>query len=92
MKLRLPGKYIWIVATAFILVFTLMVAGRNTVHTVKIKRQIRALARERERFREKIARDSALLERLRYDDYLEEYARERFRMHRRDEQIYILEE
>ena len=33
-----------------------------------------------------------LLERLRYDDYLEEYAREHYRMQRRDEHVYIMED
>lgn len=91
MRLQI-GRRFWIVATAVILVVTLFVVGRNAVHAVKIKGQIRALNREKEAYREKIVQDSTLLERLRYDDYLEEYARERYRMQRRDEQVYILEE
>ena len=43
-------------------------------------------------YTEKIEQDSTLVEQLQYDDYLEEYARERFRMQRRDEQVYIVEE
>ncbi len=91
MRLQI-GRRFWIVATAVILVVTLFVVGRNAVHAVKIKGQIRALNREKEAYREKIVQDSTLLERLRYDDYLEEYARERYRMQRRDEQVYMLEE
>ena len=41
---------------------------------------------------ERIAQDSALVEQLRYDDYLEEYARENYHMLRRDEHVYIVEE
>ena len=33
-----------------------------------------------------------LLERLRYDDYLEEYARENYHMQRSDEHVYIIKE
>ena len=48
------------------------------------------LTRESEYYRAEIERDSLLLERLRYDDYLEEYAREHYRMQRRDEHVYII--
>ncbi len=86
------GRGFWIVLTAVIVVFSLFVIGRNALHAVKIKRQINALTRERSFYVEKIAQDSALLEQLRYDDYLEEYAREHYHMQRRDEHVYILEE
>ena len=91
MEIRAGRKY-WIVVTALIVLFSIVVVGRNAVHAVKIKRQIGALHREMALYRERIARDSLLLEQLRYDDYLEEFARERFRMQRRDEQVFLLEE
>lgn len=91
MTLKL-GRRFWIAATSVILVFTAFVVGRNALHAVKIKRQIAALTREKEQYRTKIERDSTLIEHLRYDDYLEEYARERFHMQRRDEQVYRIEE
>ena len=86
------GKKFWIAATAVIVVVTLFVVGRNLLHTVKIKRQINALNREREFYRARIEQDSTLLERLRYDDYLEEYARESYHMQRSDEHVYIIKE
>ena len=100
------GRRFWIVATAVIVVFTVFVVGRNALHAVKIKRQINALNREREFYRArinaltreqayyagKIAQDSTLLERLKYDDYLEEYARENYHMQGRDEHVYIIRE
>lgn len=91
MKIRL-GRRFWIVLTAVIVVFSVFVIGRNALHAVKIKRQINALERERSFYVEKIAQDSSLLEQLRYDDYLEEYAREHYHMQRRNEHVYILEE
>ena len=48
--------------------------------------------REEIYYRERIARDSALIEQLQYDDYLEEYARENYHMQRRNEHVYIIEE
>ena len=91
MKIR-PGRKFWIAATAIIVVLTLFVVGRNALHAVKIKGQINALLREELFYRERIAQDSALVEQLRYDDYLEEYARENYHMPRRDEHVYIVEE
>ena len=91
MKIR-PGRKFWIAATAAIVVFTVFMVGRNALHAVKIKGQINALLREELFYRERIAQDSALVEQLRYDDYLEEYARENYHMQRRDEHVYIVEE
>ncbi len=91
MNIRL-GKRFWIATTAVIVLFTAFVVARNLLHAVRIRRQIAELNREKELYRERIAQDSVLLEQLRYDDYLEEYAREHFRMQRRDEQVYIVEE
>lgn len=86
------GRRFWIAATALIIVFTIFIVGRNALHALKIKRQIKVLTRESDHYRAQIERDSTLLERLRYDDYLEEYAREHYRMQRRDEHVYILED
>ena len=57
-----------------------------------VKRQINALTREQSYYSEKIAQDSTLLERLKYDDYLEEYARENYHMQGRNEHVYIIRE
>ncbi len=91
MKLRV-GKKGWMAVTGIILLLTALVAGRNLLHAIRTKREIRALEQEKQSYSEKIEQDSTLVEQLQYDDYLEEYARERFRMQRRDEQVYIVEE
>lgn len=91
MKIQFGRKF-WIVATAAIVVFTVFMVGRNALHAVKIKRQINVLTRERAYYSEKIEQDSTLLERLRYDDFLEEYARENYHMQRRGEHVYIIKE
>ena len=83
------GRRFWIAATAAIVVFTVFMVGRNALHAVKIKRQINLLTREQAYYTEKIGQDSALLERLKYDDYLEEYARENYRMQRRNEHCLL---
>lgn len=89
MTLKL-GKRFWIVATAIIVVFTVFVVGRNLLHAVSIRREIAALENKRDFYRARIAADSTLIEQLRYDDYLEAYAREHYHMQRRDEHVYII--
>ena len=91
MKIRI-GRRFWILLTAGIVIFSVFVIGRNALHAVKIKRQINGLERQYDFYVEKIAQDSALLERLRYDDYLEEYARVHYHMQRRNEHVYNREE
>lgn len=86
------GRRFWIAATAAIMVFTGIIVVRNLIHAVKIKGQLGTLEREYDYYREKVVQDSTLIEHLRYDDYLEEYARENFHMQRRDEHVYIVKE
>ena len=86
------GKKWWMIATGVILLLTGVVVGRNLLHAIRIKHEIRALEREKRVYQEQITADSTLVERLKYDDYLEEYARERFQMQRRDEQVFIVRE
>ncbi len=90
MKIELGDRF-WIAVTAIIMVLTVILVGRNVAHAVKIRRQITVLTAERDRYAAKVARDSTLIEQLRYDDYLEEFARERFRMQRPSERVYIVE-
>ena len=75
MKRGLVRKF-WIGATLLIIVLTAFAAGRNLIHAFKIRSQIRVLEREKALYEEKIARDSALIEQLKQDDFLEQYARE----------------
>lgn len=85
-----PGKRFWIVTTAIILIFTIFVVGRNLLHAVGIRREIGALERKRSTYLQRIAEDSTLIEHLQYDDFLEEYAREHYRMQRRGERVFII--
>lgn len=89
MKIEIGRKF-WIALTVVVSVFTALSAGKNLWHAVKVKREIAALRREAAAYREAIERDSTLIERLRYDDYLEEYARERYHMQRPGEKVYII--
>ncbi len=91
MKIQL-GRGFWMIVTVAVMAVTAYVVVRNLLHAIQIQRQISLLKQERDRYQLKIEQDSIFLEQLRYDDYLEEYAREKYRMQRPDEQIYIVEE
>ena len=91
MNIRI-GKKWWMAVTGIILLITALVVGRNLLHAIRTKSDINALEREKRFYLEQIAADSILVEQLQYDDYLESYARERFKMQRRDEQVYIVVE
>lgn len=83
------SKFFWVVLTVVSVGFTAYVVLQNLVHIWKIKRSLRSLEVQRRSYLEQIGADSALLEQLRYDDCLEEYARERFRMQRDDERVFF---
>ena len=91
MKIQL-GRGFWMIVTVAVMAVTAYVVVRNLLHAIQIQRQINLLKQERDRYQLKIEQDSIFLEQLRYDDYLEEYAREKYRMQRPDEQVYIVEE
>ncbi len=86
------GKKSWITTTGIFILVSVVVVGRHLLHAVSIMRQIGDLERTKEIYQRKIEADSILLEQLKYDDYLEEYAREHFYMQRRNEHIYIIKE
>ncbi len=86
------GRQFWIVLTVAVTGFTSYVIARNLLHIWNVSRDMAALNREAEGYRASIEADSTLLERLRYDDYLEEFAREQFNMLRPGEELYIVDE
>ena len=85
------GRRFWITTTVIIVLFTLFFVGQNLLHALRIRREVRQLEREEERYRERIERDSTFVERIKYDDYLEEYAREELQMQHPDERVFIVE-
>ena len=86
------SKRVWQVLTAVIIVYTAVLTVRNLVRMIKVQSRIAVLEDQKDYFKARIAEDSTLLERLNYDEYLEQYAREQFHMQRANEYIYILED
>ncbi len=83
---------VWRLLTAAVIIFTLFIIGRTCLTIIRTYAEIHRLNDEKERYLQSIAEDSTLIERLKYDEYLEQYARENFHMQRRNEHVYIIEE
>ena len=86
------SKRIWQCVTAVIFIYTAVLTVRNLITTIKMRHRISRLEGQRDHYRARIEEDSAMLERLNYDEFLEQYARERFHMQRSNEHIYIVED
>ncbi len=89
---RIRRDWVWIVITAIFGGAMIVNIGRNTLRAIHVKREINALKREAKQYRKQIEADSTIIEMLKYDDYLEKYAREKHNMQRANEDVYIIEE
>lgn len=82
---------VWIIVSMIIAVVTGFVIIRNVIVIADYRIKISRLRSEKSEYQRDITADSLLIEQLKHDDFLEKYARERYRMHRRDEQVFITE-
>ena len=89
---RSLSKYLWLGLTAVIFIYTAVVIVRNLVVIVRVNSRISSLEEQYDLYRSRVDQDSTLLEQLKYDEYLEQFAREKFHMQRADEHIYIIED
>ena len=85
------SKYLWLGLTAVIFIYTAVVIVRNLIVIVRVNSRISNLEEQYDLYRSRVDQDSTLLEQLKYDEYLEQFAREKFHMQRADEHIYIVE-
>ena len=89
---RSLSKYLWLGLTAVIFIYTAVVIVRNLIVIVRVNSRISNLEEQYDIYRSRVDQDSTLLEQLKYDEYLEQFAREKFHMQRADEHIYIVED
>ena len=89
---RSLSKYLGLGLTAVIFIYTAVVIVRNLVVIVRVNSRISNLEEQYDLYRSRVDQDSTLLEQLKYDEYLEQFAREKFHMQRADEHIYIVED
>ena len=89
---RSLSKYLWLGLTAVIFIYTAVVIVRNLVVIVRVNSRISNLEEQYDLYRSRVDQDSTLLEQLKYDEYLEQFAGEKFHMQRANEHIYIVED
>lgn len=88
-KKLFSDRRLWIIT---IVLFVLLIAvfdKNNLIESSKLRGQINELEAQKVYYQEKITADSMLLENLKDDIFLEEYAREHYMMKRKGEAIYI---
>ena len=89
----LKDRRLWIIT---IIVFVIFIAffdpGRNLIDRMRLKEDIKELEQQKEYYLEKIAADSAMIENLKDDDFLEQYARVKYLMKREGDVVYIAPE
>ncbi len=90
LKAKIIHRLILTVVAA-IMLFMLFIIGRNMLHALSIGADMSTLNAEAKLYKSNIKRDSTLLEELKYDDKLEKFAREKYRMQRRGESVYVVE-
>ncbi len=83
-------RRLWLIAIAvFILVITVF-DKNNLIEAWRLKQKINELEAQKDYYQNKITEDSTILENLKDDRFLEQYAREHYLMKREDETIYLL--
>ena len=85
------GRRAWMIATAVIFVYTAVLTVRNVITLVRVNHSASLLEQQCDIFSERIRQDSTTLEHLRYAEYLEEYARDRYHMQRVGESVFVVE-
>ena len=83
-------RRLWLITIAvFILVITVF-DKNNLIEAWRLKQKINELEAQKDYYQNKITEDSTILENLKDDWFLEQYAREHYLMKREDETIYLL--
>ena len=90
-KKYLKGKEIVLrIIFIAIVVLGVFLIGRPLYSLINITKEINELTRQKTQYEESIRRDSAIINNLKDDAYLERYAREQFFMHSADEDLFIV--
>ena len=84
-------KHFWRIITWSAILLGAILIGRPLFSLIKTRREIRQLNREKAIYEASIRRDSMLIENLKNDEFLERYAREKYFMQGKNEQVFIVD-
>ena len=85
-------EYAWRIILVSVVVLGLILIGRPLISLIRTSLEIRELNREKAIYEAEIRRDSILIENLKNDEFLERYAREKYFMQGKGEQVFIVED
>ncbi len=85
-------EYMWRINIAAAVLLGIILIGRPLVSLISTSIDIRKLNKEKAIYEESIRRDSLLIENLKNDEFLERYAREKYFMQAKGEQVFIVED
>ena len=85
-------EYAWRIILVSVVVLGLILIGRPLISLIRTSLEIRELNREKAIYEAEIRRDSILIENLKNDEFLEQYAREKYFMQGKGEQVFIVED
>ena len=75
---------------ALILLVGVVAIGSEFITMIRLRFEIAELRDRIDYYQERLKQDSILIQRLESPEYLERYAREKYYMHSKDEDIYII--
>ncbi len=91
LKSLLRSRRFWVIAILVIVLLVVLFDRDSIVERSRIKHNISDLEQQRRYLQEHITADSLLLENLKDDRFLEQYAREHFLMKRPGEVLYLID-
>lgn len=90
-KKFLSGKRLVLLITLVFAVWMLFIDDFNVFHRLSLNNKIESLEQQKQYYRNEIKRDSALIKTLKNNpDSLERYAREKYLMKRKHEDIFLV--
>ena len=78
------------ILVALILLVGVVAIGNEFITMIRLRIEIAELRDRIEYYQERLQQDSILIQRLESPEYLERYAREKYYMHSKEEDIYII--
>lgn len=84
-------KYAWRITLASVILLGVILISRPLYSIIRTSIEIKELNREKAIYKNSIRRDSILIENLKNDEFLEQYAREKYLMQGKNEQVFIVE-
>ena len=83
-------RRLWLITIAAFLLLIIVFDKNNMIDAWRLRQEIVKLEMQRDYYLERIREDSTLLENLKNDSVLEQYAREQYLMKRDGETIFIV--